>query len=61
MDVGVSAVLDLLIDREHDKIADVDVTRQRQHVQDGISHILRRQPSSSSDAIGDRRSVRDLP
>ena len=40
MDVGVAAVLDLLIDREHDKIADVDVARPCQHVQHGIGDIL---------------------
>src|SRR5688500_17438780 len=53
--------LDLLIDREHDEIADVDVTGQCQHVQDGIGHVLRGQPSSGRDAIGDRRSISDLP
>ena len=37
-DVRRAAVLDLLIDREHDEVADVDVTRQCQHVQDGIGH-----------------------
>jgi hypothetical protein len=55
------AVLDLLIDQEHDKIADVDVARPCQHVQHSIGHIFRRQPSSGGDAIGDRRAVCDLP
>ena len=55
------ADLDLLIDREQNKIADVDVARSREHVQDGIGDILRRQPRSSGDAIGDRRSVSNLP
>jgi hypothetical protein len=36
----MGAVLDLLIDREHDKIADVDVARPFHHVQDGIGDIF---------------------
>jgi hypothetical protein len=57
----MGAVLDLLIAREHDKIADVDVARPCHHVQDGIGDIFWRQPSSAGDALGDRRAVCDLP
>ena len=30
------------------------------HVQDGIGHLIRRQPGSGSDTVGDRRSIGDL-
>ena len=54
------ARLDLLIDWKQNKITNIDVARSGQHVQDGIGDILRGESSSSSDAISDRGSVRDL-
>ena len=43
-DISAVLDLDLLIDRQHDEISNVDVARQCQHVRDDIGDILRSQP-----------------